>query len=477
MRTQTLTKIHSVSLWKHLPLWLQGGMELVWASLWFTGLFSEFVRIPWWNIWLIFWVILLISYGIRILMLTLKQKQFLFQIGFILWTFTAGMLSLKWIFYDQIQIGWKEILLSPWYALTGVEESFLPFFHMMLIPFLILRGIALANSIPEISNVQTDFQTGLVGLLLFGLFYLPVRPELSASGLFLYLWIGLITLSSTRIYAISAFRGGRVSAFTPAWALGLFFFAGLVILAGYLSGILFNSYLGNFILQVFTIVIAVLGGLLILVAFPLLIGIMRLILFIFERLGGRMGDLENAIQKALEQAQALSVQVIESQQQTISVLKIVLPLLLFVITLSAILVWLRQQNRTQHLIAEEEVQSDKPSLQLFSSQQVAKSKKKTLSPKQLLGIARIRRIYLQFESLCARAGKARPLNVTPLEFAEQCKNWFPETWSDIFLITQAYTQVRYGEIPETPEEWQKVTDAWKNIQHQFKTKKPVRRQA
>ncbi len=45
------------------------------------------------------------------------------------------------------------------------------------------------------------------------------------------------------------------------------------------------------------------------------------------------------------------------------------------------------------------------------------------------------------------------------------------------MITQAYVQVRYGEIPETPEAWHAVLEAWKNVEHFLKTKKPALEQA
>lgn len=475
------TKIFSLrpmEMWKHFPLLFQGGMEMVWASLWYAGLFSEQVRIPWWGIWLIFWGILLFSYGLRTAMIHVKRWEIAFQSVFLLWALTAGILSLKWIFYFQVGIGWKTLLLSPWYALTGAEESFLPFFHTLMMPLIILRGIALANSIPEISQVLVDFQTGLVGILLFGLFYLPVQPELSATGLFLYLWIGLVTLSSTRIYGVSAFRGGKLSAINPAWALGLFVFSGLVILLGLLSGALFSSYLGKFLLQIIIVLIAILGGLIILVAFPLLIGVMRLLIWVFERFGGRMNEIQNAIQKALEQTQAYSVQWIESQQKTISTLKIAIPLLVLLAVLAAVWLWLRHQSQSQNLQEEEETQSERPGLSnLFFSNRKSRQKKSRFSPQQLLAIARIRRIYHQFETLCARAGTPRPTSATPLEFAEQCNEHFPEVRKDIQIITQTYVQVRYGEIPETPEAWKQVLEAWKNVEHFLKTKKPAREQA
>jgi hypothetical protein len=50
-----------------------------------------------------------------------------------------------------------------------------------------------------------------------------------------------------------------------------------------------------------------------------------------------------------------------------------------------------------------------------------------------------------------------------LEYLPLLEGYFPSLTSDLEVITQAYLQVRYGELPESVEEVQKVEDAWDRI--------------
>jgi len=45
MKTEIFS-LRPMEMWKHFPLLFQGGMEMVWASLWYAGLFIEQIRIP-----------------------------------------------------------------------------------------------------------------------------------------------------------------------------------------------------------------------------------------------------------------------------------------------------------------------------------------------------------------------------------------------------------------------------------------------
>jgi hypothetical protein len=65
--------------------------------------------------------------------------------------------------------------------------------------------------------------------------------------------------------------------------------------------------------------------------------------------------------------------------------------------------------------------------------------------------------------LCNKLGKARPAAATPLEFLQTLEMLFPGENSRLMLITQAYLKVRYGELPENPQEVQAIIDAWTHI--------------
>jgi hypothetical protein len=83
--------------------------------------------------------------------------------------------------------------------------------------------------------------------------------------------------------------------------------------------------------------------------------------------------------------------------------------------------------------------------------------------RRLLVAARVRRIYAQLMGLCAELDFPRPAAQTPLEFLPSLGELFPDRARDLDMITQAYVNVRYGELPETQEEVEALENAWKNI--------------
>jgi hypothetical protein len=78
--------------------------------------------------------------------------------------------------------------------------------------------------------------------------------------------------------------------------------------------------------------------------------------------------------------------------------------------------------------------------------------------------ASIRRIYRQMTTLAAAAGYPRAESATPYEYLATLGELWPEGKRESELITQAYVQVRYGEVPETKEELEEIRAAWRRLE-------------
>jgi len=83
--------------------------------------------------------------------------------------------------------------------------------------------------------------------------------------------------------------------------------------------------------------------------------------------------------------------------------------------------------------------------------------------RRLLAAARIRRIYAMLLDMSARLDRPRPAARTPLEFLPELEDIFPSLAEELQTITEAYLLVRYGELPESPEDLDKVESAWKLV--------------
>ncbi len=87
-----------------------------------------------------------------------------------------------------------------------------------------------------------------------------------------------------------------------------------------------------------------------------------------------------------------------------------------------------------------------------------------LRPKgRALATTRIRQIYSQLLLLCAELGAPRPESATPLEFLPRMSQIFTDREQDLEAITQIYVRVRYGEYPEMLSEVQTAEAAWRRV--------------
>ena len=77
--------------------------------------------------------------------------------------------------------------------------------------------------------------------------------------------------------------------------------------------------------------------------------------------------------------------------------------------------------------------------------------------------ASIRNIYRQMCSQAASCGYARSPTETPYEYLTSLSKAWPANPGETELITEAYVQVRYGEIPENRDELAEILDAWKRL--------------
>lgn len=77
--------------------------------------------------------------------------------------------------------------------------------------------------------------------------------------------------------------------------------------------------------------------------------------------------------------------------------------------------------------------------------------------------AYIRRIYAELLDFMEVLGKPRPAGITPLEYLPVLQELLPDVYADLDLITQVYVRVRYGELPETEHEINRLTQAWQRV--------------
>ena len=60
-------------------------------------------------------------------------------------------------------------------------------------------------------------------------------------------------------------------------------------------------------------------------------------------------------------------------------------------------------------------------------------------------------------------GYPRDASETPYEYLKTLFQLWPEHRQEVQLITRAYVKIRYGEFPETKEEFEAIIVAWERV--------------
>ncbi|MBK8906078.1 MAG: DUF4129 domain-containing protein [Anaerolineaceae bacterium] len=73
------------------------------------------------------------------------------------------------------------------------------------------------------------------------------------------------------------------------------------------------------------------------------------------------------------------------------------------------------------------------------------------------------KIYQQMIHLGSDIGYPRADSETPFEYVKTLITLWPNHKADVQLITRAYVRVRYGEFPETKQEFEAIKQAWERV--------------
>jgi hypothetical protein len=92
---------------------------------------------------------------------------------------------------------------------------------------------------------------------------------------------------------------------------------------------------------------------------------------------------------------------------------------------------------------------------------------------RFLSAISIRRIYANLVRLATSAGYPRLESQTPNEYLETLHEALPSNAADLDLITGAYVEAHYGQVPDSQEDLQRIHDAWERVRAEgIKRRKP-----
>jgi hypothetical protein len=285
----------------------------------------------------------------------------------------------------------------------------------------------------------------------------------------LFLFSGLIALSTTRILSLSEWRGGRVPQFNQVWLASTFGSALLVVAMAVVLGWLSSGRLVEWVIKAMAFIFTVLAALLTLLLQPMARLLWATLPAIMEGLKNLFGMLNGIRLPKFMEDIVLNLEGFYNQIVPTVVIgrKLFLLALLIVIVL-AVLLGLRMIRSIRPPEEEQEsANTDRTGLRdllkRFKLRQRGEGRARRYTASQLLAAARIRQVYSQLMTLSQRLGVARPAASTPLEFLPQLQELFTEERDGVQSITQAYVKIRYGEYPESSREVEEVLVAWERV--------------
>lgn len=341
------------------------------------------------------------------------------------------------------------------------------------------RGAGLARS-PVLKPIRENLRLRL-GILLFAV-RLAIRPANSGPTfglLVLFFLAAMLATSMARADDLTLRPTGRRSVFGARWFTGLLAVFMLTVLLGLLFGQLLQSKAAYALIRLIGVVLGLVFGL----AFQLLLPIVallepllnRLIIWLQSLFLGLGSVLSNVSAPAL--APGGQVPPAEPPPAWLETLQRIWPsievalLVAGAILLIVLVTRARRTSAARRAGVTEGEDSLAPDGQLLQRlrDRLAQSPGalagwiRSMGSGRLLTHIAVRRIYAQLLRMAARDGQPRRKDLTPREFLPTLVKLYPESASEIEIITEGYLVVRYGARKDDPGVRARVTQAWQQL--------------
>lgn len=479
-----LLELPRLNAWHELGLYAMILMELCWSVLWYRAIIPGGVHLPYLQVLWVISLMLLFPHFLARILNFLGLKVLLRRVIFLAVLLVNLLVGLQLFLYSQENIEIIDVLRRPVDSFRDMQQ-FVPieFFTILLTFWITWRGISWARIQVEPDFVLDRFRWGIIMLFGYGVAG-AYTGEIPMPSLYIFIFASLMALTASRIAILSHLRGGQRIHFDRQWFIGLGLSIGIMVGIAALAVSFFQQEFFTF----FSMVAASIFYVISIALSPLLWSVMRLAYWFAEILdsGGLLEMLINFFRNLAATVDSIGITIREwigdvdfSQLRDLAVRIegakqwILWGVVIIVggLTLLAVRRYIGRESTGD----EQDFQSllDQENLlgvfrnalrrgvnRLF--EQLAQAVRLG-DARRLLAAVRIRRIYARLMKLSSRLGRIRPPARTPLEFLPELYRTFPGMENELDIITAAYNQVRYGELPETSEDVERVELAWRRV--------------
>jgi hypothetical protein len=392
----------------------------------------------------------------------------LLSIGFVLRTHVyagAGLQGADW-------------LLQPFRSFADLS-TLVPaeLVAILVLIYLWARGAHLARRSLSAAAVGFSFRAGVV-ILIWLVLVIELATEQDVSGFVVsYFFFALIAVALSRIEEVSRTPGSPRAPFTGFWVGSAVTAVALVVLLGSLVAVFFSG--GGFrqLLQWLSPVWYAVGF----VIFGIVVLLLMLVEFVIRLIPVDWVGLRDQlaeIMKALsdlwqEQPSIEEPTTILPPPETLKVggtVSVVVGLIVLVVFLT----WWRVRRARREAV-------DESRESLLSARTLARHLQDMLQSgrdrlgelaglvdrfglgSRFLSAITIRRIYANLVRLATQTGHPRTQAQTPLEYLETLYEAFTGSEVEVRVITEAYINAHYGQVPDSQEELRRIRDCWERV--------------
>jgi len=371
--------------------------------------------------------------------------------------------------YDLLDFGWIGEMFGH------IAESGNPYRSRELGLFALVvicwwRGISLVGRRIDVHDTGLRLR---FGVLLMAVFVAGIAGTMLSWSvtpfILLFLFSALMAVVLTRVEQLELNRSGHSFPMGPRWMIVVIGTAALLtfltgIITGYISGETVMEVVGWLgpIWLAFTFMAAVVASMVSYLLVPviaLLEWLIGLLPFDFSAPIEPLADFGLDSGLPTVQPEVLT----EQAPQLFETSQRLLPILIMIFIILLVSLALGRLFKIARRAAEPEATSISPTDGLAGLESVGFARRFL----DRLGFIRrwrsatsIRRIYQAMNETAADHGYPRGHSETPYEYLATLSEAWPNYEENSVLITEAYIRVRYGEIPETKEEMDRITLAW-----------------
>jgi hypothetical protein len=411
--------------------------------------------------------------------LSLERQQGIFA-GVLL---LSIIMAIRFHVYSDAGLRGIDWFLQPVRSFSSLTSGVpLEFVAMLTLTYLWARGIHLARRSLSAQSVGFSFRSGVVVLIAITWAVSLFTDQATLGFIITYFFFALIAVALARIEEVSRAPNSTRVRFGAFWiaatvvAVGLLVAVGMVVASLFYGGVL-EQVLRWMLPLLIVVQLLIVGlGLILFMVVEFVLSIVPLDWSAFAAALQRVATALRALSLPVADTPGIDPEVIERTMGAVQASCLLGVIIVFVAGVLLLTWWRLRKDRDQDGDESREsiLSAGLLANNLLAMLQAGRDRLGQLAGlvdqfglgSRLLSAITIRRIYANLVRLATRAGYPRPRSQTPFEYLETLHEVFPGREADVALITGAYVNAHYGQVPDSREEVVQIRECWERIRAQ-----------